>query len=452
MSEGYSTNLVRARSLQAIRASLVDTVIPDLTKAGAPTSGYLILRLVDYLISMDADAELQPSNAAALKKAMPMIAGGLDGRLSPDLRAFVETETKKLIARDPAAAGGVEDLYLGGKKSSAEAPVEDEPIGPRLDEKTLTTYLRRRFPDHPELTVTGLAFLPGGMSKETIRVYTEEAGRMGGFVIRKDFPISPSMAGVADEFPMFEALYAGGRVPLAEPLWQEPDPSVFGTALFAVSMVEGSSDISAAVGDAEQGMIFADALAKAMARLHAMPLQRTTAGPLIDRDAKGHVIAEIERWYNGLLEDGATPEPALATVFAWLMANVPEQVAPSAIVHGDIGFHNMLMQDGRLTALLDWEFAHIGDPAEDLMYSRLFVEQVIDWPSFVQMYVDHGGVAPTPEQERFFGVWQSARNAAGCARAVNIFLAQPSADIKLAVSGLTFEPRFAIDALQKIVA
>jgi aminoglycoside phosphotransferase (APT) family kinase protein len=110
------------------------------------------------------------------------------------------------------------------------------------------------------------------------------------------------------------------------------------------------------------------------------------------------------------------------------------------------------MQDGKLTALLDWEFAHIGDPAEDLMYSRLFVEQVIDWPSFVKLYVGYGGVAPTPEQERFFAVWQSARNAAGCARAVSIFLAQPSADIKLAVSGLTFEPRFAIDALQRIVA
>jgi aminoglycoside phosphotransferase (APT) family kinase protein len=452
MSEGYGVDLVRTRSLQAIRASLVDTVIPDLTKAGAPTSGYLILRLVDYLLSMGGDAEPQTGGAAAGMKAMPAIAGGPDGRLNSDLRAFVEAETKKLIARDPDAAGGVDDLYLGGKKSSAEAPVEEEQPGPRLDEKTLTAYLRRRFPDQSDLTVTGLAFLPGGMSKETVRVFTEEAGRTGGFVIRKDFPISPAMMGVVDEFSMLEALHAVGQVPLAEPLWQEPDPSVFGTALFAVSMVEGSSDISAAVGNADQGIILADALAKAMADLHAMAPQHTTAGPLVERDAKGHVIAEIERWYNGLLESGTAPGPALATVFAWLMANVPEQTAPSAIVHGDIGFHNMLMQDGRLTALLDWEFAHIGDPAEDLMYSRLFVEQVIDWSSFVKLYVGHGGVAPTPEQERFFGVWQSARNAAGCARAVNIFLAQPSADIKLAVSGLTFEPRFAIDALQKIVA
>jgi aminoglycoside phosphotransferase (APT) family kinase protein len=452
MTEGYSARLVRTRSLQAIRASLVDTVIPDLSKAGAPTSGYLILRLVDYLLSLDDGSERQREELVARKNAMPKVAGGPDGRLNPDLRAFVEAETSKLISRDPDAAGGVEDLYLGGKKSSAEAPVPDKTVTPRLDEKTLTTYLRQRFPDRSDLTVTGLAFLPGGMSKETIRVFTEQAGRTGGFVIRKDFPISPAMMGVVDEFPMLEALHAAGQVPLAQPLWQEPDPSVFGTPLFAVTMVEGTSDISAAVGDTDQGMILGDALAKAMAHLHAMPPQHTTAGPLVERDAKGHVFAEIKRWYNGLLEGGGVPDPALATVFAWLMANVPEQTAPSAIVHGDIGFHNMLMKDGKLTALLDWEFAHIGDPAEDLMYSRLFVEQVIDWASFVKLYVGYGGVAPTPEQERFFAVWQSARNAAGCARAVNIFLSQPSADIKLAVSGLTFEPRFAIDALQRIVA
>jgi aminoglycoside phosphotransferase (APT) family kinase protein len=451
MNEGFSANLVQKRSLEAIRASLIDTVIPDLSKAGAPTSGYLILRLIDYLLSMGDGSEPRTREVVASKNAMPMIAGGPDGRLNPDLRAFVDAEARKLVSRDPDAAGGIEELYLGGRKANAEAPVQVESVGPRLDEKTLTTYLRARFPDRPDLTVTGLAFLPGGMSKETIRVFTEEAGRVGGFVIRKDFPISPAMMGVVDEFPMLEVLHAAGQVPLAEPLWQEPDPSVFGTPLFAVSMVEGSSDISAAVGDADQGMILADALAKTMADLHTMPLQHTTAGALIDRDAKGHVIAEIKRWYNGLLDGGAVPDPVLETVFAWLVANVPEQVAPSAIVHGDIGFHNMLMQDGKLTALLDWEFAHIGDPAEDLMYSRLFVEQVIDWPSFIKLYVDHGGVAPTPEQERFFSVWQSARNAAGCARAVNIFLAQPSADIKLAVSGLTFEPRFALDALQKIV-
>jgi aminoglycoside phosphotransferase (APT) family kinase protein len=99
---------------------------------------------------------------------------------------------------------------------------------------------------------------------------------------------------------------------------------------------------------------------------------------------------------------------------------------------------------------LDWEFAHIGDPAEDVVYCRFFVEQVIDWSMFIDLYVSHGGTAPTPEQEQFYAIWQSARNAAGCSGAEHAFLTKDGADMKLGVSGMTFQRRFALDALQRI--
>ena len=37
-----------------------------------------------------------------------------------------------------------------------------------------------------------------------------------------------------------------------------------------------------------------------------------------------------------------------------------------SIVHGDLRFGNLLHDEGRLTALLDWEMVHLGDPVEDL--------------------------------------------------------------------------------------
>jgi len=36
------------------------------------------------------------------------------------------------------------------------------------------------------------------------------------------------------------------------------------------------------------------------------------------------------------------------------------------LVHGDAGPANFLFQDGRVTALIDWELSHVGDPMEDI--------------------------------------------------------------------------------------
>ena len=39
---------------------------------------------------------------------------------------------------------------------------------------------------------------------------------------------------------------------------------------------------------------------------------------------------------------------------------------PPAVLWGDPGAHNLLVADGRITALLDWELTHVGDPLDDL--------------------------------------------------------------------------------------
>jgi aminoglycoside phosphotransferase (APT) family kinase protein len=39
------------------------------------------------------------------------------------------------------------------------------------------------------------------------------------------------------------------------------------------------------------------------------------------------------------------------------------------IVHGDFGPQNVLIEDGRISALLDWEFTHVGCSIEDLAWA-----------------------------------------------------------------------------------
>ena len=40
------------------------------------------------------------------------------------------------------------------------------------------------------------------------------------------------------------------------------------------------------------------------------------------------------------------------------------------IVHGDFGPQNVLIDDGHISALLDWEFAHVGRSIEDLAWAE----------------------------------------------------------------------------------
>jgi aminoglycoside phosphotransferase (APT) family kinase protein len=65
------------------------------------------------------------------------------------------------------------------------------------------------------------------------------------------------------------------------------------------------------------------------------------------------------------------------------------------VVHGDIGAHNLLVHDDRLTAILDWEFSRVGDPAEDLGVARPNVIACMDWDEFLRIYRDAGG-RPVP--------------------------------------------------------
>ena len=56
---------------------------------------------------------------------------------------------------------------------------------------------------------------------------------------------------------------------------------------------------------------------------------------------------------------------------------MPEEVAP-ALLWGDAGPHNLLVADGRITALLDWELAHLGHPLEDLGAAQWACFDVLD--------------------------------------------------------------------------
>ena len=80
------------------------------------------------------------------------------------------------------------------------------------------------------------------------------------------------------------------------------------------------------------------------------------------------------------------PRPALELALLWLRTNRPAR-APMTLVHGDFRTGNFMVTPAGLSAVLDWEFAHWGAPAEDLAWIS-----VRDW-RFGQLRKPVGGFA-----------------------------------------------------------
>jgi aminoglycoside phosphotransferase (APT) family kinase protein len=75
----------------------------------------------------------------------------------------------------------------------------------------------------------------------------------------------------------------------------------------------------------------------------------------------------VESWRDTYEQAGFNRDPVLEEAFHWLTDNPPAQTR-IGLVHGDFRIGNMLIESGRVTAILDWELAYMGDVRFDLGY------------------------------------------------------------------------------------
>lgn len=109
------------------------------------------------------------------------------------------------------------------------------------------------------------------------------------------------------------------------------------------------------------------------------------------------VEADIARW-ESLYRFGDPPkDPTVEFGFAWLKANIPDADVAPVIVQGDTGPGNFLYSDGHITAVLDWELGHLGDPMADLGWLALravqepftnFADRLSDYETYSGTTVD----------------------------------------------------------------
>ncbi|HCS28486.1 MAG TPA: phosphotransferase family protein [Spongiibacteraceae bacterium] len=95
-----------------------------------------------------------------------------------------------------------------------------------------------------------------------------------------------------------------------------------------------------------------------LAAIHSIPQTRLDNIPAMDADTQ---LDFYRSAYLGYPLRSAAFEYA----FRWLRQHRPD-TRDEALVHGDFRNGNLLVDEQGISAVLDWELAHIGDPMEDL--------------------------------------------------------------------------------------
>ena len=352
-----------------------------------------------------------------------------------------------------------EKALLAQLETSAEgAPVVDSEI----TRARLEAYLRDRFAD-PALALATFQPLAGGFGKETIIFEIAEGAHAGEYVMRRDLGKGVSLDNdchvIDREYPVIRALRDRG-FPAPEAVWLDTEHALLAGGDFIVMRRSAGTLGGSFFGaQAEIPESLADALADIAGRLHTLPpLTELGAAsdfirPEIWQLSRGEAAGRyIRGWYDYLLAEAHSPSPSLAAIYGWLLDNVPNRPGRACLVHGDIGFHNFLFDQGALSAVLDWEFAHVGDPAEELGYIRLTIGDALDWDAFMARYIAAGGEPIDPATLHFFRVWGYARNASAANIVITRFMQGVVNDLKLAVLPHYHYAKFIRYAQQLIVA
>ena len=212
-----------------------------------------------------------------------------------------------------------------------------------------------------DVEVTACRRVATGHSRAMVRVETNS----GAFMVRMEQGGVFGTSGV-EEYGVMAALGRAGY-PVATVRGAEESGRVLGRPFFLMDWI----DVPPPPGGDERAMDedAAASFIEALARLHSLDTTLLTGafGDLPSTPSEA-VHLQIDRWAALYRRSVGETVPLLEEGAAWLHHFAPP-LERLSIVHGDAGPGNVLFRDGRTLAVTDWEFSHLGDPAEDWSFT-----------------------------------------------------------------------------------
>ncbi|HJU22860.1 MAG TPA: phosphotransferase family protein [Casimicrobiaceae bacterium] len=281
-----------------------------------------------------------------------------------------------------------------------------------LEQHAAVASWLRRETNARDVTIVRFEHLEGGAVADNRRLDVAiDGGPWQGeraFVLRTDPALRIAAShSRADEFALLRIAH-DAKVLAPAPRFLCTDSAVLGRSFFVMDYLPGvaaghrlTRDHALVPDPSELGR----ALGENLARIHAVP-------PPPSHAAANPALASIEqyrRWLDAL--DDAYP--ALEWGLRWCELRAPATFDVT-LIHRDYRTGNYLVDDGRLVAVLDWEFAEFGDPREDLgwftarcwRFARPDLEAggIAPLEPFLEGYEAHGGRAVSRSD---LGYWQA---------------------------------------------
>jgi aminoglycoside phosphotransferase (APT) family kinase protein len=269
--------------------------------------------------------------------------------------------------------------------------------------------------------------LPGGASKEAWAVDADGrrllVRRAGGGVIHRH------TLSLKHEFEVLQAAHAEG-VKVPEPVLYIED--LDGREAFVMERIEGET-IGRRIVRMQVPERLPLQMAEELAKIHALPPEEL---PFLEEATIDRLVEELDEF--------GEPHPAIELGLWWLRENRLPRREP-VVVHGDYRIGNLAVDENGLVAVLDWEFAHLDDPARDLSFAlvrawrfgvpELRLGGIADVETYLERYNELTGFDVRPEELDY---WELAGNVAwaiGCLTQAQRHLSGLDRSVELATLG-----------------
>ena len=273
--------------------------------------------------------------------------------------------------------------------------------------------VRRRFGDKAEIDNIVVPTL-GGVNRTVLFDLVDGATRRR-LVSRQetyaadDSPFIPATL----QFRVMKVAHANG-VPVPEPVFEYDEADKMGHGFITV-FVGGETMPQRIFRRADIATMrpkLAEQLAGVLAKLHAIDIGEAAflESHPDSTDPVAHYLARYDSY--------AEAHPAIELGFRWLERHRPAK-ARRALVHGDFRTGNFMVGPDGVSAVLDWECAHIGSGIEDIgwLCTRSWRFGQIDFPAgglglrepFYAAYERTGGTRIDPDDVRFWEIFGLVR-------------------------------------------
>jgi aminoglycoside phosphotransferase (APT) family kinase protein len=306
----------------------------------------------------------------------------------------------------------------------------------------------------PDVEVTNLERIVGGASRDTWFfdvTYQDPAGHaVEEHCVLQEEAISSVLESDEAEGKMtgsrrrpeteakvIAALESTG-IPVPKILWTEATGEWLGQPFCISRRIPGTSDDSPLFeegNEAAREKVYENYV-DILGRLHALDVDEVGLDFLGTPTIETAAAEQVDLFELGYRKQRLEPHPAVDYVIRWCRRNLPV-AARVSLIHGDFRRGNFLYEGDAITALVDWEQCHLGDPMEEIafMYWSLWtLESVLPLDQLLAMYEEASGIEVNRETLAFYRIFIELKMVVVCLTGIKAFLGTEERQLQYALS------------------